>query len=87
MSQKCYAPTIIQCNGCNWNTPVMGAIVKEEKDIMALATKIHSKNGLICPNPLLVVLWTHAIVSNQLYRQLFEISQNGKGLLDNDNKK
>ena len=78
MSQKCYAPTIIQCNNCNWSTPVAGALVKEEKDIMALATTIHSKTGIVCATPLLVVLWTHAIVSNELYRQLFKIKVDEK---------
>lgn len=80
MSKKVYCPTVVQCNACRWNTSVIGILVKDESDIMTFASAVHKKNGVVCPKPELVVIYTNAVVSNEVYSKTFDVAaNNGKG--------
>lgn len=60
--------TAVQCGGCNQalapNQPIM---TTSKEDLVAAAQLLHSKAGIICPQPKLIIMYQPAFVDAILF--------------------
>jgi hypothetical protein len=57
---------LVQCASCNFVVQPQGIMTKTKAEIAALASAIHANSKLVCIKPELVVVYTLAMVSNDI---------------------